>query len=115
MIQVSNLGRRYGKKTVLQEISFTAQCGGVRSHCRQKRLRQDNTDADSCRSIETRWRRDSLFWERTVKELPLLSGILWVCASGSAILEELSVKDNLKLWGVDRSAQYEWIIRAFDL
>ena len=27
MIQVSNLGKRYGKKTVLQEISFTAQCG----------------------------------------------------------------------------------------
>lgn len=74
MIQVSNLGKRYGKKTVLQEISFTAQCGECvavvgRNGCGKTTLMQ------------------------------ILAGILWVCASGSAISGRTVCERQLEIMG----------------
>lgn len=115
MIQVSNLGKRYGKKTVLQEISFTAQCGECvaivgRNGCGKTTLMQILAGVLKPDGGEIRY-----FGKEPLKNFHYYQEYCGYVPQDLPFLEELSVKDNLKLWGVDRSAQYEWIIRAFDL
>ena len=112
MIQVSNLGKRYGKKTVLQEISFTAQCGECvavvgRNGCGKTTLMQILAGVLKPDGGEIRY-----FGKEPLKNFHYYQEYCGYVPQDLPLLEELSVKDNLKLWGVDRSAQYEWIIRA---
>ncbi len=115
MLKVSNIKKRYGRKTVLDNVSFEAACGERvavigRNGCGKTTLMQilagilKPDDGELCYFGKNPRSRKEYFRKYcgyVPQELPLM--------------EELSVRDNLRLWGVDRTKDSQEIIRQFEL
>nr|WP_317379452.1 ABC transporter ATP-binding protein [uncultured Faecalimonas sp.] len=115
MIQVSNLSKYYGKKRILQEINFTAACGECvaivgRNGCGKTTLMQILAGGLKPDCGEIRY-----FGQDPLKNFRYYRKYCGYVPQELPLLGELSVRDNLRLWGADRSEQYEWIVDTFDL
>lgn len=115
MIEVFDIQKKYGKKQVLSDISFQAQCGECvaivgRNGCGKTTLMQIlagmiRPDGGTIRYFDKEPLKNKKLYRKLCgyvpQELPLLN--------------ELTVKDNLRLWGADRGEAYEKILDSFQL
>lgn len=115
MLEVSGIRKRYGRKIILDGVSFHVECGERvavigRNGCGKTTLMQIlagvmKPDAGSLRYFgkDPQGRKEYFhkYCGYVPQELPLL--------------EELNVRDNLRLWGVDRSEDSAGLIREFQL
>ena len=115
MINVSGLKKKYGKQTVLEDISFSANCGekvvivGMNG-CGKSTLMQIlagvmKADAGSV----------SFFGNEAIGNMKVFRSFCGYVPQDNPLMEELTVKDNLLLWkGRDNSVR-DMIISQFEL
>ena len=115
MIEVSHIKKKYGKKQILQDISFRVECGECvavvgRNGCGKSTLLQImagilKSDGGSIR----------YFGQDTGKNKKAFRKYCGYVPQENPLMEELSVRDNLKLWGAGKNAASEKVIRQFQL
>ena len=115
MLELNKIRKSYDGVTILDNISLSIESGEILSilgpsGCGKTTLMQILAGVLKPDGGEIRY-----FGKEPLKNFHYYQEYCGYVPQDLPFLEELSVKDNLKLWGVDRSAQYEWIIRAFDL
>ncbi len=115
MLEVSGIRKRYGRNTILDGVSFQVKCGERvavigRNGCGKTTLMQIlagvmKPDAGSLRYFgkdpQGRGEYFRKYCGYVPQELPLM--------------EELSVRDNLRLWGVGRPGDSAELIREFQM
>lgn len=114
MIEVNNISKRYGRKQVLSDISFTVQSGEMvaligRNGCGKSTLLQImagcmKADGGTLSYYGQEANRPAVF-QRYVGYVP----------QENPFMEPLSVRDNLKLWRKGTAKQMEQTIRDFEL
>lgn len=115
MVEASHIRKCYGKRRILDDISFQAKCGESvvivgRNGCGKTTLMQILAGVDC-------FEEGSLCYFENVmrngdRKFRTFCGYV---PQNLPLLEELTVKDNLKLWGVIASPQYEKIKDSFQL
>ena len=115
MIEVSDIRKSYGKKQVLSDISFQAQCGECvaivgRNGCGKTTLMQILAGIIRPNGGNIRY-----FGRDPLQEKGVYRKFCGYVPQELPLLVELSVRDNLKLWGAHRGDAYEQIIESFQL
>lgn len=115
MLEVSNIKKRYGRKTVLEDVSFQANCGERvaiigRNGCGKTTLMQILAGILKPNEGELRY-----FGKNPQSKKEYFRKYCGYVPQELPLMEELSVRDNLRLWGVDRSEGSMDIIRQFEL
>ena len=115
MIEVSHISKAYGKKQVLQDISFLAACGEQvsvigRNGCGKSTMMQilaglSRPDGGSL----TCFGHDML---RERKEFRRFTGYV---PQDNPLMEELTVRDNLSLWTGKKGDPEAWLREEFEL
>lgn len=115
MVQISNIQKSYGKNRILEHIEFEVSCGERvaivgRNGCGKTTLMQILAGIIKPDSGQIRY-----FGKEPLLHKKYFQRFCGYVPQGNPLFEELTVRDNLRLWGVDRSKFYDWIIRYFDL
>lgn len=115
MIEVNDIRKRYGKKQVLTDISFRASCGESvaivgRNGCGKTTLMQIMAGIEKPDSGSIRY-----FGHNPFKEKSVFRKFCGYAPQELPLIEELSVRDNLKLWGAHRHGHYDRIVDSFQL
>lgn len=115
MIVVSDIKKRYGKKQVLSDISFQANCGECvvivgRNGCGKTTLMQILAGV-----VKPDGGTISYFDNDPLKQKRYFREFCGYVPQENPLIEELSVKDNLKLWGADRGEDYDNVLEVFQL
>lgn len=115
MIEVSHLKKKYGKKQILQDISFQVKCGECvavvgKNGCGKSTLLQIMAGILKADGGNIRY-----FGQDTGKNKKAFRKYCGYVPQENPLMEELSVKDNLKLWGAGKNASSEKVIRQFQL
>lgn len=115
MVKVEHISKSYGKKKVLLDICFEAKPGErvaiVGSNgCGKTTLMRILSGAMKPKSGEI-----SYFSINPIKENRIFYEKCGYVPQDLPLIEELNVRDNLKLWEVNRSEAYESILDDFDL
>lgn len=115
MIEVSHIKKKYGKKQILQDISFRVECGECvavvgRNGCGKSTLLQIMAGILKADGGSIRY-----FGQDTGKNKKAFRKYCGYVPQENPLMEELSVKDNLKLWGAGKNAASEKVIRQFQL
>lgn len=115
MLEITNVQKTYGKKSVLNNISFKADSGECvaivgRNGCGKTTLLQImagvlRPDGGSINYYNHNPLKQSAVFRKYTGYVP----------QEMPLLEELSVRDNLRLWGVDRTKACKKIITSFEL
>lgn len=115
MLEVKNISKKYGKKTILEDISFTINPGERvaivgRNGCGKTTLMQIMSG-----SMKPTGGSLKYFGQNPLKKHALFKKFCGYVPQNSPLLPELTVKDNIKLWGVDKCKNYEYILDRFEL
>lgn len=115
MLEVSHIRKTYGKKVILEDISLKANCGECiaivgRNGCGKTTLMQILAGALKPDTGEI-----SFFGNNPLKKRKFFREYVGYVPQDPPLLEELSVKDNLKLWGVLKSEYFSTINSMFSL
>lgn len=115
MIEVANIGKRYGRKQILKNISFQAECGECivivgKNGCGKTTLMQILAGVTKPNEGVIRY-----FGQEPLHKHKLFHKYCGYVPQETPLMEELSVQDNLKLWGAVGSKQYERILDSFQL
>lgn len=115
MIEVRHLKKSYGKKLVLEDISFQAQPGEMvvivgRNGCGKSTLLQILAGAIPPDSGEIRY-----FDACPLKNKKMFRTYCGYVPQENPLMEELSVLDNLRLWGFRKSHPDAVILQQFGL
>lgn len=115
MIEINNISKKYGTKVVLRNISFQAHSGECvviigKNGCGKTTLMQILAGVMKPDSGKIHYLGQELSYKS--QQFHKFCGYV---PQENPLMEELSVKDNLKLWGVTGSKQYEKIIDSFQL
>lgn len=115
MLEVSHIRKTYGKKVILEDISLKANCGECiaivgRNGCGKTTLMQILAGALKPDAGEIRF-----FGNNPLKKSKFFPEYVGYVPQDPPLLEELSVKDNLKLWGVLKSEYFSTINSMFSL
>lgn len=99
MIKVEHITKKYGKRTILKDISFSANCGEKiaiigRNGCGKSTLMQIMAGIMKPDSGSLQY-----FDKNPQKEQKVFRSLCGYVPQGNPLIEELSVKDNLKLFG----------------
>lgn len=110
MIQVTHIKKRYGKKVVLEDITFSVKPGECvaiigENGCGKSTLLKIMADVMKADSGEYS------YYGKT-KNVNKLCGYV---PQENPLLEDLSVKDNLFLWGGKSAMEQEEVLREFQL
>ncbi len=115
MIEVSHIKKKFGRKQILRDISFQVKCGERvavvgRNGCGKSTLLQImagilKADEGSIRYFRQEAGKDKKVFRKYCGYVP----------QDNPLMEELSVKDNLRLWGAGRNAASEKVIEQFGL
>ncbi|MCI9417498.1 MAG: ABC transporter ATP-binding protein [Eubacterium sp.] len=115
MIEVAHIYKKYGRKEILKDINFRAKSGECvsivgRNGCGKTTL------IKILAGILKPEKGSILYYEKDpLHKKSLFHKYCGYVPQETPLIEELSVKDNLRLWGVGRSAQYERILDDFQL
>ena len=114
MIKVENIKKKYGKKTVLSEISFEAVSGEIiaiigKNGCGKSTLLQViagclKKDAGSLN-----------YYGQDASNVAVYRKYTGYVPQDNPFMEQLSVKDNLKLWKKGTKQQLDAAIKEFEL
>lgn len=115
MLEISHIQKKYGKKIILEDITLRAECGECiaivgRNGCGKTTLMQILAGARKPDGGELRF-----FGKDPLAKQKFFRKYVGYVPQEPPLLEELSVKDNLKLWGVFRSEYYPMIEETFEL
>jgi heme ABC exporter, ATP-binding protein CcmA len=115
MIEVSHIKKKYGKKQILQDISFQVRCGECvavvgKNGCGKSTLLQIMAGILKADGGNIRY-----FGQDTRKNKKIFRKYCGYVPQENPLMEELSVKDNLKLWGAGKNASSEKVIQQFQL
>ncbi len=115
MIEVAHIYKKYGRKEILKDINFRAKSGECvsivgRNGCGKTTL------IKILAGILKPEKGSILYYEKDpLHKKSLFHKYCGYVPQETPLIEELSVKDNLRLWGVGRSDQYERILDDFQL
>lgn len=114
-VEVKNIQKRYGKKAILEDISFKADSGECvaivgRNGCGKTTLLQ--ILAGVLRPDEG---EISYYNHNPLKQSGMFRRYIGYVPQEMPLLEELSVRDNLRMWGATHSKAYSRIVSSFDL
>ena len=115
MLEVSNIKKSYGRKTVLEHISFHAESGECvaivgRNGCGKTTLMQILAGVIRPNEGELRY-----FGKDPLSKKKYFHKLCGYVPQELPLMEELSVKDNLRLWGVGTRKEDQELIREFQL
>lgn len=115
MIKVEHIHKNYRKKKVLEDINFEANCGECvaivgRNGCGKTTLMQILAGV-----IRPDGGNIIYFDKHPLKQSKVFRKYCGYIPQEMPLIEELTVKDNLRLWGADCSAMYAQIIHYFSL
>ncbi len=115
MLRVEGIVKYYGKRKILDNISFCINPGERvaivgRNGCGKTTLMQILSGAMKPDSGSI-----NFFGNNPLKKKKYFRQYCGYVPQNSPLLPELTVKDNLKLWGVDKSNNYEYLLDRFDL
>lgn len=101
MIEAEHLTKKYGKQTILKDITFSAECGERiavigRNGCGKSTLMQILAGIIKPDSGSIRY-----FDKNPLKERKAFRTLCGYVPQGNPLMEELTVRDNLKLFGAD--------------
>lgn len=115
MIELIHISRKYGKKQILKDISFQVNCGECvaivgENGCGKSTLLQImagilKPDSGSIRYFEN----------DVVRDKKLLKKYCGYVPQENPLMEELTVKDNLLLWGWNPKHPNVAVTKQFDL
>lgn len=115
MIKVEGIKKKYGKKEILKDVSFEANSGEIvvivgTNGCGKTTLLRILAGAlkpdggNLCYFSKNPLVDDSVFYN--------LCGYV---PQGMPLIEELTVKDNMKLWSIAKGGTKDFILEKFDL
>lgn len=115
MLEVSNIKKRYRRKNVLEHISFHAGCGESvaivgRNGCGKTTLMQILAGVTPPNEGELRY-----FGKDPLSKKKYFHKLCGYVPQELPLMEELSVKDNLRLWGVGKKKEDKELIHEFQL
>lgn len=115
MLEVKNLTKKYGSRVILRDITFSINPGERvaivgRNGCGKTTMMQILSGSMKPNSGSIRF-----FGNNPLKKHSLFRKYCGYVPQNSPLLPELTVKDNLKLWGVDKSKNYDYILDNFEL
>lgn len=115
MIKVSNIKKKYGKRIVLDDISFRAdggECVAVvgRNGCGKTTLMRILAGV-----MRPDFGQISYFNKNPLKNSSFFRKYCGYVPQELPLMEELSVKDNLKLWQANKSDNFGRIVKDFKL
>ena len=115
MLKVEKLTKKYGKRIILRDITFSIEPGQRvaivgRNGCGKTTLMQIVSGA-----MKPDGGSIDFFGKDPLKKRSVFRDYIGYVPQNSPLLPELTVKDNLKLWGVDKSRNYKYILERFDL
>lgn len=115
MIEVSHISKKYGKKHILHDISFQVKSGECvaivgKNGCGKSTLLQImagilKTDAGNIR----------YFGKETGNNRKVFRKYCGYVPQDNPLMEELTVRDNLRLWGYKENVAGENVIRQFQM
>ena len=99
MVEVSHLHKKYGKKVILEDISFQANCGERiaivgKNGCGKSTLMRSMSGIMKPDGGEILY-----FGENALRKKKVFRDYCGYVPQENPLIEELSVKDNLRLWG----------------
>lgn len=99
MVEVSHLQKKYGKKVILEDISFQANCGERiaivgKNGCGKSTLMRIMSGIMKPDGGEILY-----FGENALRKKKVFRDYCGYVPQENPLIEELSVKDNLRLWG----------------
>lgn len=115
MLEVSNIKKSYGRKNVLEQVSFHAGCGECvaivgRNGCGKTTLMQILAGVIRPDKGELRY-----FGKNPLSKKNYFHKLCGYVPQELPLMEELSVKDNLRLWGVSKKKEDQELIHEFQL
>ena len=115
MIEVTNISKSYGKKQILKDISFKADAGERvvivgRNGCGKTTLLKILAGA-----MEPDGGNLNYFGENPLKNSAVFRKNCGYVPQENPLMEELSVLDNLRLWGFNKNKPDEVILEQFEL
>ena len=115
MLEVKEIQKKYGKRTILDSVTFSIKPGERvalvgRNGCGKTTLMQILSGSMTPSAGEI-----TFFGQNPLKNHKLFKQYCGYVPQENPLLEELSVYDNLRLWGVHKCPNYEYIIDRFEL
>lgn len=115
MLEVSDIKKSYGRKNVLEHISFHADCGECvavigRNGCGKTTLMQILAGVIRPNDGGLRY-----FGKEPLSKRKYFHKYCGYVPQELPLMEELSVKDNLRLWGVGKKKEDQELLREFQL
>lgn len=115
MIEVTNIKKKYGSKKILSDITFQANCGECvaivgRNGCGKTTLMQILAGI-----IKPDEGEIAYFGSDPLHNRKLYKKYCGYVPQELPLIAELSVKDNLRLWGAHRGKAYDQIVQMFHL
>lgn len=112
MVEVSHIRKRYGKKVILEDITFAVKSGECvaiigKNGCGKSTLLKVLAGVIKAESGEI-----SFYGENKLRKRNKLCGYV---PQENPLLEQLTVKDNLYLWGGKRALLQQDILEEFQL
>ncbi len=115
MVEISHLRKKYGKKLILEDINFRAECGeriGIvgKNGCGKSTLMRIMA------GIMKPDEGDILYFgQKALGKRKVFQKYCGYVPQENPLIEELSVKDNLRLWGNKLGQRNEMLIELLQL
>lgn len=115
MIEVKNIRKSYGKKLILRDISFKADFGDKivivgRNGCGKSTLLKILSGAMAPDSGSMNY-----FGKNPIRDAGVFKNDCGYLPQENPLIEDLSVLDNLRLWGYDKNKPDEVLLEQFEL
>ncbi len=114
MIEVRSVSKSYGKKLILNDVSFTANPGEQialvgRNGCGKSTLMQIMAGLLKADSGQV------TYFGKVLRPGPSLSHTVGYLPQENPLIEELSVADNISLWSGKRASRDDEAVKMFEL
>lgn len=115
MLEVSGITKKYGKTVILKDISFVVKPGECVAVVGLNGSGKTTLMQILAGALKPDGGEIKVFGENPLKNKKIFREYCGYVPQELPLLKELTVKDNLKLWGADKGQNYEYILERFEL